>query len=144
MVKRRAEITINRSADDIWATIGDFGDISWIPHTEQCTLDGNDRTVSKQAWNFVLVQRLTEHDDTNRTYSYALPQEIDFESMRGPGAVLRFLDGTITVTPAGATRADITWDVDTEDFLIDGVHAEYQNALETLKANLEGPAVAER
>jgi hypothetical protein len=32
----------------------------------------------------------------------------------------------------------VTFDVETEDFLIEGTHAEYQAAMDSLKAELEG------
>jgi hypothetical protein len=137
MVKRRAAATINRSADEVWARVRDFGDISWVPKTEECTVYGDERRVSRRDWDFVLVQRLVEHDDAKRTYSYTLPDETVFDSLLGPGHTARLLDGTIAVSPDGPTRATVTWDVDTEEFLINGVHAEYQNALESLKAELE-------
>ena len=137
MEKRRAEISIERPADDVWARVGDFGDITWIPATEHCRLEGDIRTVTKDAWTFDLVQRLTEHDDVRRTYSYDLPAVLDLESLVGPGAVVRVLNGTLTVEPDGPTRSTVTWDIETEDFLIGGTHAEYQNALESVKAELE-------
>ena len=45
MGEARAEITINRSADDVWATVGNFGDVTWMPGVETSELDGDDRVV---------------------------------------------------------------------------------------------------
>ena len=36
----------------------------------------------------------------------------------------------------GSSR--VTYDVDTAEFLVDGVHAEYQGSVDNLKAELEG------
>jgi hypothetical protein len=138
MEKRRAEATIHAPADEIWARIGDFGDIRWIPGTEHCSMDGAIRSVTKDAWDFDLVQRLVEHDDERRTYSYDLPEALNLESLVGPGTIVHVLNGTLTVTPDGESSSTVTWDIETEDFLIGGTHAEYQNALDTLKADLEG------
>ena len=136
-VKRRAETVINKPADEVWARVRDFGDISWIPNHGACVVDGDDRKVSKPAWGFVLVQRLVEHDDERRTYSYTLPNEVNFESLLGPGRIVRVIDGTLTITPKGKSESVVTYDVETEDFLIEGPHAEYQSALDSLKAELE-------
>ena len=138
MEKRRAETVIERPADEVWARVRDFGDISWIPNTETCVLDGTDRTVSKEAWDFALVQRLVNHDDEQRTYTYMLPAPIDLSSLIGPGHVVNAIDGTLTVVPQGETASLVTWDIETEDFLIDGTHREYQASLDSLKAELEG------
>jgi hypothetical protein len=138
MEKRRAETVIDKPADEVWARIRDFGDISWIPDTEQCVVDGDVRKISREAWSFELEQRLVNHDDAARTYSYSLPRDLDLSSLIGPGKIVHQLDGTLAVTPAGSSQSVVTWDIETEDFLIPGVHAEYQHALESLKAQLEG------
>ena len=138
MEKRRAETVIKRPADAVWARIRDFGDISWIPNAGSCILEGNDRKVSKETWDFVLRQRLVNHDDEQRTYSYDLPAPMNFESLLGPGSIVSVLEGTISVTPKGESESTVTWDLETEDFLIEGTHREYQATLDSLKAELEG------
>ena len=138
MEKRRAETVINKPADDVWARVGDFGDITWIPNHGDAVMDGDERTVSKPEWGFVLVQRLVNHDDAARTYSYVLPNDLDFSSLLGPGHIVHMLDGTLEVIPDGPSTSLVTWDVETEDFLIGGTHAEYQASLDSLKENLEG------
>jgi hypothetical protein len=143
IVKVRAEATINRPADEIWAIVGSFTDISWIPGSEEAraTMDGDMRTVTRDGWEkigFSLKQRLTEHDDSRHTYSYAIPEPVNFEAMMGPGKIAHAIDGTLAVTPISDTQSHVTWDLIAEDFLIDGAHKEYQNALNTVKARLEG------
>jgi hypothetical protein len=139
IMKNRAATTINRPADDIWARIGNFADISWIPGTEpeKCRMEGDLRYVTRDAWNFDLVQRLIEHDDVRHTYSYDLPHDLSFESLAGPGKIAKVLNGTLTVTQTGPSQSDVTWDLETEDFLFPGAFAEYQKALDTVKAELE-------
>jgi hypothetical protein len=138
-MKDRAQASINRPAKEIWARIGDFADISWIPGTEphNCRMDGNIRTVTKDAWNFDLVQRLIEHDDDRHTYSYDLPHDVSFEALAGPGKIARILNGTLTITPKGEAQSEVTWDLETEDFLFGGAFKEYQHALDTLKADMD-------
>jgi hypothetical protein len=138
MEKRRAEAVIKRPADEVWARIRNFGDISWIPNAGSCTVEGDDRKVSKEAWDFVLTQRLVNHDDEQRTYSYILPAPLDFGSLLGPDHIVSVLNGTISVTPNGESESSVTWDIETEDFLIEGTHREYQASLDSLKAELEG------
>ncbi len=138
-VKKRAEGVINRNADEIWARIGNFGNVTWIPGSQQehCRMDGNIRTLGRDTWKFSLVQRLVECDDKRRTYSFDLPDPLDLESLAGPGKIVRVLNATLAVTPITDTQSRVTWDVETEDFLVNGTHAEYQNAIDTLKAELE-------
>ena len=138
MEKRRAETVIKKPADEVWARIRDFGDISWIPNAGSSTMEGDDRKVSKPGWGFVLTQRLVNHDDEQRTYSYILPAPVDFESLLGPDHIVSVLEGTLAVTPKSESESTVTWDIETEDFLIDGTHAEYQASLDSLKAELEG------
>jgi hypothetical protein len=139
VMKSRAETTINRPADEIWARIGNFADISWIPSAEQhnCKMEGDIRSVTKDAWTFKLLQRLTVHDDVRRTYSYALPHDLSFEALAGPGKIAKVLNGTLAVTPNGESQSTVTWDLEAEDFIFKGASVEYQHALDTLKAEME-------
>jgi hypothetical protein len=139
VMKSRAEATINAPADVIWARIGNFADISWIPGTEpqNCTMDGNIRTVTKDAWGFNLVQRLIEHDDVRHTYSYDLPHDISFEALAGPGKIAKTLNGTLAIKPTSDGQSLVTWDLEAEDFLFSGASREYQLALDTVKTELE-------
>jgi hypothetical protein len=138
-LKNRAETTISRPADEVWARIGNFADISWIPGSEphNCRMEGDLRIVTRDVWNFDLVQRLTEHDDARRTYSYDLPHDVSFESLAGPGRIAKVINGTLTVTPTGESQSAVTWDLEATDFLFGGALAEYQHALDTLKADME-------
>jgi hypothetical protein len=138
-----AQATINRPAAEIWARIGNFTDISWIPGSEEAraSMDGDLRTVRRDAWDkigFSLTQRLTNHDDAHYTYSYALPAPVNFEKIVGRDLTAHAIDGTLKVTPLSDTSSHVTWELETEDFLIEGAFAEYQKALDTVKAQMEG------
>jgi hypothetical protein len=52
--------------------------------------------------------------------------------------MVNVIDGTIAVIPQGDSASLVTWDIETEDFMIEGTHKEYQAALESLKAQLGG------
>jgi hypothetical protein len=142
ILTKRAEAMINKPADVIWARIGNFTDISWIPGSEEAraTMNGDLRTVTRDAWDkigFSLTQRLTEHDDKRHIYSYAIPEAVSFEKMMGPGKIAHAINGTLRVTPISETQSHVTWELVMEDFLIDGAFREYQKALDTVKAKLE-------
>lgn len=138
MAKARAETTIARPADKVWARIRDFGDVSWTPGVESCTLRGDERFIRMVGLDFEIVERLLSHDDAERTYSFCLSRELNLEPVFGPGHVVRDLEATITVTPKGESTSWVTFDVDTVDFMLDGTRAEYQGAVDNLKAELEG------
>jgi hypothetical protein len=141
-VKKCAEATINRPAGEIWARIGNFTEISWIPGSEEAraTMNGDLRTVRRDPWDkigFSLTQRLTNHDDAQYTYSYVLPSPVNFEKIVGRPLIAHAIDGTLKVTPLSEKQSHVTWELETEDFLIDGAYAEYQKALDTVKAQME-------
>ena len=141
-VRKCAEAIINRPAGEIWARIGNFTDISWIPGSEEAraTMDGDRRTVRRDAWDkigFSLTQRLTNHDDALYTYSYVLPAPVSFEKIVGRALIAHAIDGTLKVTQLSETQSHVTWELETEDFLIDGAFKEYQNALNTVKEQME-------
>jgi|GEM_PF-903713 len=142
-IKKCAEATIDKPAREIWDIIGSFTDIAWIPGSEEAhaTMNGDLRTVSRDAWEkigFSLTQRLTHHDDETFTYSYVLPEPVSFEKIVGRPLIAHAIDGTLKVTPLSDTKSHVTWEVETEDFLIDGAFKEYQKALDTVKERMEG------
>jgi Polyketide cyclase / dehydrase and lipid transport len=142
-VKKCAETIINRPADEIWARIGNFIEISWIPGSEEAraTMNGDLRTVRRDAWDkigFSLTQRLTNHDDAHYTYSYTLPAPVNFEKIVGRALIANAIDGTLKVTPLSEKQSHVTWELETEDFLIEGAFKEYQKALDTVKEQMEG------
>ena len=138
MATARAEVTIEQPADVVWARIRDFGDITWIPNTESCRLDGDDRYIKMQGLDFDIVERLLGHDDPNRTCSYLLLNPDDLARVIGPGHDVHGLEASLSVNSRGESTAWVTWDIDTAEILIGAVQAEYQQALDNLKALLEG------
>ena len=46
MANGKAEISIDRSPDDVWKLVRDFGGLAdWMPGIESCTVDGDVRTI---------------------------------------------------------------------------------------------------
>ena len=126
MGEARAEITIDRSADDVWAKIGNFGDLLWMPGIESCELDGDDRVLGM--FGMRVVERLYARDDEGRAITYGIVDgDMKPEVHRA----------TITVMPAGS-GSFVTWDVETDDAMVEVMQGAYTGGLAALKAELEG------
>jgi Polyketide cyclase / dehydrase and lipid transport len=125
MGEARAEITINRSADDVWETVGNFGDVTWMPGVERSELDGDDRIVETVGMR--LVEHQYSRDDEGRTLTYGIVAgDVRPELHRA----------TITVMPAGR-GSFVTWDVEADDAMVEAMQGAYVGALTALKEQLE-------
>ncbi|MDQ1430675.1 MAG: hypothetical protein QOF40_1277 [Actinomycetota bacterium] len=126
MGEARAEITINRPADEVWAKIGNFGELTWMPGVETCVLDGDDRVLGMMGMR--IVERQFARDDEERTLTYGIVDgDMKPEVHRA----------TITVNPAGS-GSFVTWDVTTDDAMVAVMQGAYTGALEALKEQFEG------
>ena len=122
-----AEVDIDRPAADVWAIVGDFGGLAFLPGVDSVTVDGDVRTVGMGTME--VKEKLIARDDATRSITYSIidgPMPIDHH------------EATITVTPQ-AEAAHVTWSVSTEPdegaaFLRDI----YQGALDAVKQRLEG------
>jgi len=123
-----SEIDIARSADDVWAVVGDFGGIGgWMPGIEACTVDGDVRTIEMSG--MTIGERLVRRDDADRVLVYSIAS--------GPAPVDHH-EATITVTPAGE-GSHVTWDVDVEPEPMLALFTQiYQQSLDALKKHVEG------
>jgi uncharacterized membrane protein len=112
-----AEIDIDRSADDVWAVVGDFGGIAgWMTGIETCRVEGESRILETMGMTI-----------TERVLTYSV---ID-------GAPVERHEAVITVTPTGGT-SHVTWLVDAvPDEIADFMTSVYQQSLEALKAHVE-------
>lgn len=125
MGEARAEITIDRSADEVWAKVGNFGELTWMPGIETCELDGDDRILGM--FGMRIVERQFARDDEARTLTYGIVDgDMKPEVHRA----------TITVMPAGS-GAFVTWDVETDDAMVEVMQGAYGGALAALKDQLE-------
>ena len=125
MGEARAEITIDRPADEVWAKLGNFGDLSWMPGIETCELDGDDRIIG--TFGMRVVERQLSRDDEARTLTYGIVDgDMKPEVHRA----------TITVMPAGS-GSFVTWDVETDDAMVEVMQGAYTAALAALKEQLE-------
>ena len=126
MGEARAEITIDRPADDVWAVIGNFGELTWMPGVETCELDGDDRILGM--FGMRIVERQLTRDDEGKSLTYGIVDgDMKPEVHRA----------TITVMPAGS-GSFVTWDVETDDNMVEVMQGAYTGALGALKEQLEG------
>jgi carbon monoxide dehydrogenase subunit G len=122
----QAAIDIDRSADEVWAVIGDFGGIGdWMPGIDSCRVEGEDRIL--EMMGMVLTERLVSKDDSARVLTYSITE----------GAPVETHQAVITVTPTGST-SQVAWDVDsTPDEMAEVMATIYQQSLEALKKHVE-------
>ena len=123
----QAAIDIDAPADRVWAVAGDFGGIaSWMPGIESCRVEGEDRII--ETMGMTITERLVAKDDAGQSLTYSI----------AGGAPVESHEAVITVTPSGDS-SHVTWAVDaTPDEMADLMTTLYQQALEALKARVEG------
>ena len=127
MGEARAEITIERPADEVWAKIGNFGELTWMPGVDTCELDGDDRILGMFG-SMRIVERQVARNDEERTLTYGIVDgDMKPEVHRA----------TIKVNPAGS-GSFVTWDVETDDAMVEVMQGAYVGALVALKVQLEG------
>jgi hypothetical protein len=139
MRKERATTQIERPADEVWATIRGFGDLTWFPGVESCTLDGDTRWIRMLGLDLDVVERQVSVDHERRTYTYRLVGELDVPPALpgGPARHIHGLEATLSVHPLGDGVSTVVYDVETDDVMVDGTRDGYQHAIDHLKAQLE-------
>ena len=126
MEKAQSEIEIDRPADEVWAVVGDFGGIGFMPGVESVQVDGDVRTVGTMG--IEVKEKLVTHDDASRTIAYSI--------IAGPVPVEHH-QATIQVEEAGE-KSHVTWTVETDD--ADSAtffNSVYEGSLTALKAHVE-------
>ncbi|MCP4035995.1 MAG: SRPBCC family protein [bacterium] len=104
MVEFSMEREFAISADDLWAMLADFGDISWIPGLEKVELEGEGvgmiRHVTAPGMP-MLHERMDAIDHETMTLDYSVPAV----------AYLQVIDYTARaqVTPLGEGRCRVNW-----------------------------------
>ena len=139
-------MSIDRTADEVWARIGDFGDPSWFPGLASWALDGDVRTTTIAGRNLQHVERLMHRDDVRRTYTYGTigyrgdtVVELEGDKVVDLNSMVGHHEATVTVIPEGVRRASVTYEVTIDDDdQAASMGARYQAVLERLKAEMEG------
>jgi carbon monoxide dehydrogenase subunit G len=127
MGKGQHELRIDRSADDVWKVVSDFGGLAaWMPGIETCELESDDvRKLSMMGME--LREQLKTKDDANRVLAYSL--------VGMPGIDLHL--ATISVRPDGGGSM-VTWAFEAEPESMAGMmDGTYKSALEALKNHCE-------
>ncbi len=77
-----AEIDIDKSADDVWSVVGDFGGIGgWMPGIDSCRVEGDDRII--ETMGMTITERLVSKDDAGRALTYSIADGAPVETPRG-------------------------------------------------------------
>ncbi|MFC7704154.1 SRPBCC family protein [Plastorhodobacter daqingensis] len=80
-LKTSAEVLLDATPEEVWAVIGNFGDMSWHPAVHATEGGSNEvgaiRVLSFDAAGAAqLSEELTRYDATARTYSYRIAQDV--------------------------------------------------------------------
>ncbi len=129
MAESKSEISINRSADDTWKLLREFGGLAeWMPGVETCSLEGDVRTIGMMGIS--VKEQLRNLDDNARTISYSI--------VESPMDNLESHLATITVTPEGS-GSRVTYECEAKpDELIGMFGPLYESSLTEIKKKLEG------
>ncbi|MEO7430053.1 MAG: SRPBCC family protein [Acidimicrobiales bacterium] len=91
MAEGKAEITIERTPDEVWALVGRFEGLEeWMPGIDACEMDGDIRKL--QTMGLEIHEQLKDRDDAARRISYSV--------VKSPMALEHHL-ATLTVTAEG-------------------------------------------
>ncbi len=128
MADGKVEVQIDRSADDVWALIGDFGGLGdWMPGIESCELDGDVRKL--QTMGMEIHERQMGRDDATRTISYSI--------VKSPMPVDHHL-ATLSVAPDGEGSV-LTWAYEVSpDEMAAAFGPVYEGSAQAVKTQLEG------
>ena len=128
MASGQAEVSIDRSPDDVWKLLREFGGIAeWMPGVETCTVEGDVRTLGMMGMQ--VKEQLRVLDEDARTISYSL--------IESPIGNLESHLVTIAVAPEG-TGSHVTWSVEvTPDELLGLFLPIYEGSVLEIKKNVE-------
>jgi carbon monoxide dehydrogenase subunit G len=124
----QAEVSIDRSPDDVWKLLRDFGGIAeWMPGVETCQVDGDVRTLGMMGMQ--VKEQLRGLDEEARAISYSL--------IESPIGNLESHFVTIAVAPEG-TGSHVTWTVEvTPDELLGLFLPIYEGSVLEIKKKVE-------
>ena len=128
MASGKAEATIERSPDDIWKVLREFGAVAeYMPGIDKCALDGDVRTIDTMG--IQIKEQLRNLDDAKREISYSV--------VESPMGNLESHLATITVAPEG-NGSHVTWAVDVSpDELLGLFLPVYEGSVAALKQQFE-------
>ncbi len=102
MADGRAQVSIERSPDEVWKLVREFGGLeTWMPGVDACVVDGDVRTIATMG--IEVKEQLRGLDDAARRISYSV--------VESPMGNLESHLATITVEPEG-DGTHVTWAVE--------------------------------
>jgi carbon monoxide dehydrogenase subunit G len=124
----KAEVSIDRSPDEVWKLLREFGGLAdWMPGIESCSVDGDVRTL--QTMGIEIKEQLRSRDDDARRISYSV--------VESPMGNLESHLATISVDPEG-DGSRVTWAVEVvPDDLLALFLPAYEGSVVELKKQLE-------
>ncbi|MDQ1379412.1 MAG: hypothetical protein QOG65_315 [Actinomycetota bacterium] len=128
MAEGKAEVSIDRSPDDVWKLVREFGGLdTWMPGVESCVVDGDVRTIGLMG--IEIKEQLRGIDDTARRISYSV--------VESPMSNMESHQATIAVDPEG-NGSHVTWTVEVApDELLGLFVPVYEGSVVELKKQLE-------
>jgi len=128
MAHGQSEVSVERSPDDIWKLIREFGALAdYMPGVESCSLDGDVRTL--QMMGIEIKEQLRSIDDDTRRLTYSV--------VESPMTNMVSHEATIAIDPEGS-GSRVTWSVDVEPAdLLPIFQGAYDNAVTALKTKFE-------
>ena len=128
MADGKVEVKIERSPDDVWALIGDFGGLGdWMPGIDSCTLEGDVRKLEMMGME--IHEKQMSRDDATRTIAYSI--------VKSPMPLEHHL-ATLSVAPDG-DGSILTWAYEVRpDDMASAFGPVYDGSAKAVKAQLEG------
>jgi carbon monoxide dehydrogenase subunit G len=128
MADGKAEVSIERSPDDVWKLVREFGGLAeWMPGIESCVVDGDIRTIGTMG--IEIKEQLRDLDDSARSISYSV--------VESPMGNLESHLATIAVDAEGS-GSHVTWSVDVvPDDLLGLFLPIYEGSVVELKKKME-------
>ena len=128
MADGKAEISIDRSPDDVWKLVREFGGLEqWMPGVESCVVEGDVRTIGMMG--IEVKEQLRDRDDAARRFSYSI--------VESPMGNLESHLATIAVDPEGS-GSHVTWSVEVvPDDLLALFVPIYEGSVAELKKKVE-------
>lgn len=128
MADGKAEVTIARSPQDVWALVGRFEGLDeWMPGIDSCEMDGDVRKLEMMGME--IHEQLKDRDEEARRISYSI--------VKSPMPLEHHL-ATLTVTPEGdGSRLEWAYEV-RPDEMAPAFAPVYEGSANTVKQILEG------
>lgn len=127
MADGKAEVTIARSPEDVWALVGQFESLGeWMPGIDACEIDGDVRKL--QMMGMEIHEQLKDRDEAAKRISYSI--------VKSPMPLEHHL-ATLTVTPDGdGSRLEWAYEVRPDDMAA-AFGPVYEGSAQTVKQILE-------